>query len=203
MSLRAYWKPTRQPSFPGPGRVRAVEVVPLLPGALPQLWNIPARNPSLAQGCSTNEIAAEMRVRRGSPRARPTGTPWVGSRPGGGSVQHRRQRRRCPDQRKPGIRLGRLAPVCPRPFVSTTGLTMGSEHEPGCFSLVNQCQSLMNKRRYSYDTDPTRSLNTDPTHGGSAENPPVITCRTRTVPADGLAVPGGGGSARRGRRCAG
>ncbi len=39
-------KPARKPSFPGPGRVRAVEVAPLFPGALPEVWNIPARNPN-------------------------------------------------------------------------------------------------------------------------------------------------------------
>ncbi|MGB6162640.1 MAG: FxSxx-COOH system tetratricopeptide repeat protein [Pseudonocardiaceae bacterium] len=39
-------KPARKPLFPGPGRVRAVEVVPLFPGALPEVWNIPARNPN-------------------------------------------------------------------------------------------------------------------------------------------------------------
>jgi tetratricopeptide (TPR) repeat protein len=39
-------KPARQPLFPGPGRVRAVEVAPLFPGALPEIWNIPARNPN-------------------------------------------------------------------------------------------------------------------------------------------------------------
>lgn len=39
-------KPARKPSFPGPGRVRAVEVAPLFPGALPEVWSIPARNPN-------------------------------------------------------------------------------------------------------------------------------------------------------------
>jgi tetratricopeptide (TPR) repeat protein len=39
-------KPARAPAFPGPGRVRAVEVAPLFPGALPEVWNIPARNPN-------------------------------------------------------------------------------------------------------------------------------------------------------------
>jgi TIR domain len=39
-------KPGWEPSFPGPGRVRAVDVQPLFPGALPEVWNIPARNPN-------------------------------------------------------------------------------------------------------------------------------------------------------------
>ncbi|MGH3784113.1 MAG: FxSxx-COOH system tetratricopeptide repeat protein [Pseudonocardiaceae bacterium] len=39
-------KPAQQPSFPGPGRARAVETVPLFPGALPEVWNIPPRNPN-------------------------------------------------------------------------------------------------------------------------------------------------------------
>jgi len=36
-------KPERQPQFPGPGLVRAVEVAAPFPGAMPQIWNIPAR----------------------------------------------------------------------------------------------------------------------------------------------------------------
>lgn len=39
-------KPAQQPPFPGPGRIRAIEVPPPFPGALPQIWNIPARNPN-------------------------------------------------------------------------------------------------------------------------------------------------------------
>lgn len=38
--------PARKPPFPRPGRVRTVEVAPLFPGALPEVWNIPARNPN-------------------------------------------------------------------------------------------------------------------------------------------------------------
>ncbi|HET9256652.1 MAG TPA: FxSxx-COOH system tetratricopeptide repeat protein [Pseudonocardiaceae bacterium] len=39
-------KPTDQPPFPGPGRLRAIEVQPRFPGALPPIWNVPARNPN-------------------------------------------------------------------------------------------------------------------------------------------------------------
>jgi hypothetical protein len=39
-------KPARKPVFPGPGRVRTLEVAPLFPGALPEVWNVPARNPN-------------------------------------------------------------------------------------------------------------------------------------------------------------
>jgi transcriptional regulator with XRE-family HTH domain/tetratricopeptide (TPR) repeat protein len=39
-------KPARKPLFPGPGRMQALEVAPLFPGALPLVWNIPARNPN-------------------------------------------------------------------------------------------------------------------------------------------------------------
>ncbi len=39
-------KPGGMPVFPGPGGVRAVAVAPVFPGALPEVWNIPARNPN-------------------------------------------------------------------------------------------------------------------------------------------------------------
>ena len=39
-------KPAHQPPFPGPGQPRAIEVQPPFPGALPSIWNIPARNPN-------------------------------------------------------------------------------------------------------------------------------------------------------------
>jgi tetratricopeptide (TPR) repeat protein len=39
-------KPAQRPVFPGPGRMRAVATAPLFPGTLPEIWNVPVRNPN-------------------------------------------------------------------------------------------------------------------------------------------------------------